>query len=141
LPVAAHADSMSLDGAPVDSVLLGISNSFTVLMDATDAAPYLTDYTSGTKIDLVTLDEVVTVEGITTEDVLEFTTSSQNFNSCSGDLTADVTFDYDKFTISTETSGGGNTVPEPSSASLLALGPLGVVGFGRKKLFNHGGKR
>jgi len=147
LPVAAHADTLTLDGAPVISLSFG-TDTFTVLMDSTDAAPYLADDMLGTKIDLLTLGEVSTVDGITTEDVLEFkddVVAKFQYPNSDG-LTADVTFDYDKFTISTETSGGdgsggGNTVPEPSSAALLASGLLGMVGFGRKKLFNQGGKR
>jgi hypothetical protein len=153
LPMAAHADSITLDGAPVESLSFAttVSNvsgltvkTFTVVMDGTDALPYKTDLMLGTKFDTLTLDEISTIDGTTTEDVLEFTDDTvDKFQFTDPDeLTADVTFDYDKVTImesivgSGDGNGGGNTVPEPSSTALLASGLLGMVGFSRKKLFN-----
>ncbi len=139
LPVAAHADTFTLDGAPVDSISFGMTDTFSVVMASTDAAPYLTDYTMGTKIDLLTLDEVVTVDGATTEDVLEFADDVvQKYNYVTGtdEASSDVTFAYKKLTSMEDVGGNGNTVPEPSSAALLASGLLGLVGLGRKKLFS-----
>jgi hypothetical protein len=139
LPVAAHADGLTLDGAPIDSVSFGTDDTFTVVMDSTDAAAYLTDIKLGTKIDLLTLDEFVTVDGTTTENVLEFAedvVQKYQFTDTS-QLTSDVTFSYKKSQITEGIpAGNGNTVPEPSSAVLLASSLLGLASFGRKK-FNR----
>ncbi len=144
LPVAARADSITLEGVPVQSVSFDNSaKTFTVVMDGTDALVYETEYTAGTKLETLFLDEIGTVDGITTEDVLEFThdvVAKFQFTD-SGELTADVTFSYEKLTLTETTSGEGsgggeNTVPEPSSAVLMAFGLLGLVGFGRKQLFS-----
>lgn len=142
LPVAAHADSFTLDGAAVDSFSFGTTKTFTVEMATTDAAPYLTDVMLGTKIDLLTLDEFITAEGATTENVLEFADNVvQNYNYTSGSdkLLSDVTFSYEKVVVMQNVggNGSGNTVPEPSATVLLAFGLLGLVGFGHKKLFHH----
>jgi hypothetical protein len=136
LPVATHADSsITLDGAPVVSLSFG-TDTFTVQMASTDAASYLTDVLLGTKIDLLTLDEFVTLDGTTTENVLEFAeeiVEKYQFTDA-GKLTSDVTFSYKKFSI---TEGipvsNGNLVAEPSSMVLLAFSLLGLVGFARKK--------
>ena len=138
LPVAAHADSISLDNAPVTSVSFGTSDTFTVVMDSTDAAQYLVDVMQGTKIDLLTLDEFITVDGTTTENVLEFAedvVEKYQFTDA-GKLTSDVTFSYKKFMITEGipvSGGSGNTVPEPSSAALLMSSLLGLLALGRKK--------
>jgi hypothetical protein len=143
LPVAAHADSFTLDGAAVDSFSFGTAKTFTVEMATTDAAPYLTDVMLGTKIDLLTLDEFITADGTTTENVLEFADAvvkNYNYTSGSDKLLSDVTFAYEKVVVMENVggNGGGNTVPEPSATALLASGLLALVGLGRKKLFHHG---
>ncbi len=144
LSAAARADTFTLDGAPIDSYSFGTTKTFTVEMATTDAATYYTDIMLGTKIDLLTLDESITAGGTTTEDVLEFTddvVQKYVYVTSTDEASSDVTFAFEKLTITESTSGngsggGGNTVPEPSSAALLASGLLGMVGFGRKKLFN-----
>jgi hypothetical protein len=149
LPVATHADSITLEGIPIESVSFDNSaKTFTVVMDGTDALVYLEEFKAGTTLTSLFLDEIHTVDGTTTEDVIEFdrdTVSKFDFTD-PDEITADVTFNYGKFTL-TETivgdggSGDGNTVPEPTSAALLASGLLGLVGFGRKRIFNYGGQR
>jgi hypothetical protein len=140
MPVATHADSsFTLDGAPIVSLSFG-TDTFTVEMASTDAAPYLTDIMLGTKIDLLTLDEFVTVDGTTTETTLEFAgdvVQKYQYTAGTDMISSDVTFHYLKFTktegvIVGGDGGNGNTVPEPSSAALLASSLLGLAGFGRK---------
>ena len=138
LPVATRADTFTLDGAPVDSFSFGTTKTFTVEMASTDAAPYLTDIMMGTKVDLLTFDEFIAVDGTTTENVLEFADDVvQKYDYTPGTdmLSSDVTFAYEKLTILEDVggSGGGNTVPESSGVALLAAGLLGLIGFGRKK--------
>ena len=137
LPLAAHADSLTLDDAPIAAFSFG-TDTFTVVLDSTDAAPYLTDIMMGTKIDLLTLDEFVTADGTTTENVLEFAddvVQKYQFTDASK-LTSDVTFKYKKLMITEgiPVGGNGNTVPEPSSAALLTSSLLGLLFFGRKQL-------
>ncbi len=152
LPAATRADTFTLDGAPIDSLSFGTIltlsgttiKTFTVEMASTDAATYLTDVRMGTKIDLLTLDEFITVDGTTTENVLEFDDDiALKDTSMAGSDISDVTFSYEKLTITEDvgSSGGGNGkgggngngVPEPSSAVLLASGLLGLIGVGCKK--------
>jgi hypothetical protein len=144
LPVATHADTLTLEGASVESVSFdAAAKTFSVQMATTDALQYKTDVMLGTKIDLLTLDEFATVDGTTTENVLEFARDvAQSFHFTDSDmLTSDVTFRYEELKTTEGivvggdgSGGGGNTVPEPSSVALLASGLLGLIGFGRMKL-------
>jgi hypothetical protein len=141
-PVATHADTLTLDGASVESVSFdAAAKTFSVQMATTDALQYKTDAMLGTKIDLLTLDEFATVDGTTTETVIEFARDVvQTFQFTNSDmLTSDVTFRYEELkttegiVVGGGSGGGGNTVPEPSSVALLASGVLGLIGVGRKK--------
>jgi hypothetical protein len=166
LPTAASADTFTLDGAPIVSLSFGTvvtvsgttAKTFTVEMATTDAAPYFTDIMLGTKIDLLTLDEFITVDGTTTENVLDFAddvVEKYQYTPGTDMLSSDVTFTYEKLTIMDDVggsggsggngngngnsgsgngnSGSGNGVPEPSSAALLASGLLGLIGLSRKR--------
>jgi hypothetical protein len=159
LPTAARADTFTLDGAPIVSLSFGTvvtvsgttAKTFTVEMATTDAAPYLTDIMLGTKIDLLTLDEFITVDGTTTENALDFAddiVEKYQYTPGTDMLSSDVTFTYEKLTIMDDVGGGsgnggsgngnggdgnGNGVPEPSSAALLASGLLGLIGLSRKR--------
>jgi hypothetical protein len=140
-PVATRADTLTLDGASVESVSFDApAKTFSVQMATTDALQYKTDVMLGTKIDLLTLDEFATVDGTTTETVIEFARDvAQSFHFTDSDmLTSDVTFRYEELKITEGiviggSGGGGNAVPEPSSVALLASGLLGLVSFGRQK--------
>jgi hypothetical protein len=158
LPTAASADTFTLDGAPIVSLSFGTvvtvsgttAKTFTVEMATTDAAPYFTDIMLGTKIDLLTLDEFITVDGTTTENVLDFAddvVEKYQYTPGTDMLSSDVTFTYEKLTIMGDVggssgngsggngngNGNGNGVPEPSSAALLASGLLALIGLSRKK--------
>jgi len=139
-PVVTRADTLTLDGASVESVSFdAAAKTFSVQMATTDALQYKTDAMLGTKIDLLTLDEFATVDGTTTENVIEFARDVvQTFQFTNSDmLTSDVTFRYEelKTTEGIVVGGsGGNTVPEPSSMALLVSSVLGLIGFGRNKL-------
>ncbi len=137
-PVATHADTHTLDGTPIESVSFdATAKTFSVQMAGTDGLQYETDARLGTQIPLLTLDEFATVDGTTTETVLEFANDVvKSFDFTNSDmLTSDVTFHYEALKIREGiVVGGGNTVPEPSSVALLASGLLGLIGFGRKKL-------
>jgi hypothetical protein len=142
LPVAAHADGITFEDKPIDSFSFGTGDTFTVVMDGTDALIYEKELIAGTPLAELFLEIVKTVDGVTTDDLLTFTNDTVvNFQfTDTTELTADVTFDYRKLTISETVTGGGDgngggtTAPEPSSVALLASGLLGLVGFGRKKL-------
>lgn len=144
LPVATHADTLTLDGTPIESVSFdATAKTFSVQMAGTDGLQYETDAMLGTQIDLLTLDEFATVDGTTTENVLEFARDVvQSFHFTGSDmLTSDVTFHYEALKIregivvgGDDGGGGGSPVPEPSSVALLASGLLGLIGFDRKKL-------
>jgi hypothetical protein len=156
--MAARADKFTLDGAPIVSLSFGTvvtvsgttAKTFTVEMATTDAAPYFTDIMLGTKIDLLTLDEFITVDGTTTENALDFADDIvEKYQYAPGTdmLSSDVTFTYEKLTIMGDVggssgngsggngngNGNGNGVPEPSSAALLASGLLALIGLSRKK--------
>lgn len=143
-PAATRADTLTLDGASVESVSFdAAAKTFSVQMATTDALQYKTDVMLGTKIDLLTLNEFATVDGTTTENVLEFARDVvQSFHFTDSDmLTSGVTFRYEELKTTEGivvggdgSGGGGNTVPEPSSVALLASGLLGLIGFGRMKL-------
>jgi hypothetical protein len=116
LPVATHADTLTLDGASIDSFSVNTNvKTLSVVMATTDAQQYLTDFTMGTKIDPLSLDEFAVVDGtLTLENELEF-------------LEDVVTSD---------------AMPEPSSVALLASGLLGLIGFrGKKHAAARGGGR
>jgi hypothetical protein len=143
LPVATHAhSSLALDGAPIEFVLFG-TDTFSVAMDSADATSYLADFKLGTKIDLLTLDEFITVDGTMTENELEFAKDvvEKYHFTVAGKLTSEVTFLYKKLTI-TECIpvGSGNEMPEPSSAALLAASLLEIVSLSRRKVSSELGR-
>jgi hypothetical protein len=140
LPAATHADTLTLDGANIDSFSLNTTDkTLSVVMSASDAEQYLTDAQLGTKIDLLTLDEFAIVNGVQTlQNEIEFLkdiAKTLHFVTGSDMQLVEVTFSYTKFEIIQEGSGGsdGNNVPEPSSVALLASGLLGLIGCARKK--------
>ena len=110
--------------------------AFTVTLAPADAAQYLTDLRLGTKIDLLTLDEFLTVDGVTSENILQFENDlvqQDQFDTAT--QTGNVTFSYHKVVVTEgiPVNGGGNSMPEPSSAALLLFGLLGLAGFSGKK--------
>lgn len=143
LPVAARADSFTLDGASIDSFSFDTAaKTFSVRMDTADALQYRTDVMLGTKIADLTLDEFALVGGMQTlEDEIDFREDlAKSFQFVTGtDMqTVNVTFSYREVKVTEAGSGGsgggnGTPMPEPSSVVLLASGVLGLIGFGRKK--------
>ena len=155
MPAATRADTLTLDGANIDSFSFNSNSNvktLSVVMAASDAQQFLTDLQQGTKIDLLALDEFSVVDGTQTLDreidFLKDIVKSFQFVTGSNKQLVDVTFSYTKFEIIPgDGSGGGggdggNTVPEPSSVALLSSGLLlGLIGFGRKKQATGGGGR
>ena len=154
LPAATRADTLTLDGANIDSFSFNSNSNvktLSVVMAASDAQQFLTDLQQGTKIDLLALDEFSVVDGTQTLDreidFLKDIVESFQFVTGSDKQLVDVTFSYTKFEIipgdgSGGGGDGGNTVPEPSSVALLSSGLLlGLIGFGRKKQATGGGGR
>jgi hypothetical protein len=142
-PAVAHADTFTLDGAPIDSFSFDTATkTFSVQMATADALPYKTDIMMDTKIPLLTLDEFAIVDGILTlQNEIDFAgvfVKSFQFVTGSDMLTTDVTFSYEEVKVM-EGGGSGTPVPEPSSAALLASGLLGLMGLGRKKQATGGG--
>jgi hypothetical protein len=141
-PVATHADTFSLDGAPIDSFSFNTTlKTFSVQMATADALPYKTDVMLDTKIPLLTLDEFVTVDGTLTENEIDFLgvfVKSFQFVTGSDMLTSNVTFTYGEVKVM-EGGGSGTPVPESSSVALLASGLFGLIGLGRKKQATGGG--
>jgi hypothetical protein len=142
-PVATHADTFTLDGASIDSFSFNTTlKTFSVQMATADALPYKTDFTTDTKIPLLTLDEFVTVDGTPIENEIEFLgdfVKSFQFVTGSDMLTSNVTFTYGEVKVMEGSGGGSGTpVPESSSVALLASGLFGLVGLGRKKLSSSG---
>ena len=135
-PAVAHADTFTLDGAPIDSFSFNTTlKTFSVQMATADALPYKTDFMNDTKIPLLTLDEFVTVDGTPVENEIELLADfvkSFQFVTGSDMLTSNVTFTYGELKVME--GSGGTTVPESSSVALLGSGLLGLIGFGRKKL-------
>jgi PEP-CTERM motif len=140
LPMATRADSITLNGAPIDSVSFQPNlDEFTVQMPALESMQYLVDVMLGTHIQNLTLDEYKTVAGVSTlfasYDFEEDIVDKYQFLGGDNSLTADITFLYRKYEF-TAGSGSNSTVPEPSSALLLACGLIGLIGLSRKKLLN-----
>ena len=141
-PVATHADTFTLEGAPIDSFSFNTTlKTFSVQMATADALPYKTDFMNDTKIPLLTLDEFVTVDGTPVENEIELLADfvkSFQFVTGSDMLTSNVTFTYGELKVM-EGSGSGTPVPESSSVALLASGLFGLIGLGRKKQATGGG--
>ena len=69
LPVATHADSFTLDGANIDSFSFNSNSNvktLSVVMAASDAQQFLTDFQQGNKIDVLTLEGFAEVDGTQT---------------------------------------------------------------------------
>jgi hypothetical protein len=136
LPMATRADSLTLNGATIDSFSQNTSkDTFTVALSASSASQYFWDETFGTKISSLTVDDFGSTHGgykllssdVFTQDIV----TSYQYQPGSFGTIVDVTFKY------ASDPKNNNTVPEPSSAALLATGLIGLIGLGRKKLFSR----